>query len=162
MCFHGTELATQHRMVPALRHQWEVLLTCAHCPLRYCLHSVRFEFLRLVYEVCLVSEDCWLMLPAEIILSFRATHEGRGGGGGLLPSLSEGSNGHPVGGSKIGLKSFAVGNSCGGRLSAKPLSSHSTLSSSGGTVGNPLDSFFPFDPCLLCALHRVVTVDQSH
>ena len=56
MCFLGVELAQKQRTDPKLRQAWEVTLGCPFDPLRYCIKSVKWEFLRLSLFTDLVAE----------------------------------------------------------------------------------------------------------
>lgn len=116
LCFHGTEVACQQRLNANIQSQWERVLTSRQQPLRYCLESVRFEFLRLARHVELLSEDCWRSFPQDIV---------------NMSSISSRS--------KLGLQSSTD------YAEVKGL--------------NPLDSFFPFDPCLLLSVHQYIEKD---
>jgi hypothetical protein len=56
MCFLGVELAHKQRANLKLRQAWEVTLGCSFDPLRYCIKSVKWEFLRLSLFTDLVAE----------------------------------------------------------------------------------------------------------
>jgi len=58
LCFHGTSLAASHSDSAQLRAAWERVLSCELDPLRYCIKTVKWEFVRLVLWVGLVSEQC--------------------------------------------------------------------------------------------------------
>ena len=56
MCFLGVELAHKQRANLKLRQAWEVTLGCSFDPLRYCIKSVKWEFLRFTLFTDLVTE----------------------------------------------------------------------------------------------------------
>lgn len=95
LCFHGVELceATTNGL-------WDIVINNPLQPLKYCLQSVRVEFLRLANHVGLFSDTTWKALPADLLWQNKTT---------LL-----------------------------------------------GSGYNPLDSFFPFDPCLLRRLNASI------
>ena len=96
LCFHGVELAYQQLLSQHLHQDWEQIVASSLEPLKYCLHSIRIEFLKLALQVGILSENIWEKLSPDIIERV------------------------------------------------------STFN------GNPLDSFFPFDPCLLVVLHNTI------
>jgi hypothetical protein len=57
LCFHGVDLATRHSSTSAHTAQWVSILLSPTMPLRFCLHSVRAEFLRLAEGVGLLPEE---------------------------------------------------------------------------------------------------------
>lgn len=103
MCFYGVDIAKMQLQSSLLRVDWEHILTSRLEPMRYCLHSIRLEFFRLISHVGLLREEIW---------------------------------NHP-------------------NFSTELLQSQ-TISTNKKTTSNPLDSFFPFDPCLLLGLHHRV------
>ena len=117
-CFHGVYLLHEHMSNETIRRQWEYILTSSLNPLKYCLHSVKSEFLRVVKAMEFLRPECVNLL---------STTKGEGQG-------SE------------GVSSHAVANPNSNNLSANP---------------NPLDSFFPFDPCLLASLNTQF-IDASY
>lgn len=56
LCFLGTELALKQRANTKLRQAWEVALSSSLDPLRYCIKSVKWEFLRLSLFTDLVAD----------------------------------------------------------------------------------------------------------
>lgn len=116
-CFHGTALLQDvNQRKDSLRRLWERVLSCSHAPLKYCLQSVRDEFLRLAVAVRFLKAPC--------LDAVTAMCSGGTGGGAGLGSLAASTS---TAGTSPSTKSSAVN-------PANP---------------NPLDSFFPFDPCLL-------------
>lgn len=104
-CFYGSEVVQYHITLEHLRRRWECVLTSSLRPLKYCLRSVKIEYVRLIVACGLLREECWALLPADLMSS----------------------------------------------------SSSSTSSiTCNSSYQNPLDSFFPFDPCLLLKVHQRV------
>jgi RNA polymerase I-specific transcription initiation factor RRN3 len=66
MCFRGTSLAQNQKESTTFRSSWEKIVSCPLQPLRYCLHSVRSEFLRLADHTDLFQEEYWAYLPPDI------------------------------------------------------------------------------------------------
>jgi hypothetical protein len=107
LCFYGVDLAYVQKNVRSQQKKWQKVLTCTLQPLRFCLQSVRVEFLRLAQLTGMLEESCWDALPSD-----------------LLPQIHREEN-----------KKNNVNMGAG---------------------FNPLDSFFPYDPCLLRMLHQPV------
>mmetsp|Transcript_5919 Transcript_5919/g.9623 ORF Transcript_5919/g.9623 Transcript_5919/m.9623 type:complete len:656 (-) Transcript_5919:147-2114(-) len=101
VCFHGVSLGSLIRDSPVDQQNWEVTMTSKYQPIKFCLQSVRVEFLRLSRDID--------MFPSVHSMS-------------SVPSD----------------KAFRDGN----QQQRRGL--------------NPLDSFFPFDPCLLSQVHDYV------
>lgn len=114
LCFYGLPMAEvtllSNPRQPQLSLHWETVLTCAYNPLKYCLHSVRQEFINIVQAV-----DVSLLCAIDNAV-------GRGGLRALLAHSS---------------------------------STYVTAGPSTADV-NPLDTFFPFDPCLLSRVHGFI------
>ena len=210
-CFYGVELGMLVKGSEALRLAWERALGSTLAPLKYCLQSIRGEFLRLADACELFSGYFWAGLPPDVLVD--SPHLGQG----LAPpkgvedtqSASASGNGNSSSsGSRSGLSldipvqdsavastsqpstlssgfspdgkpppapsprvSIGVGNgvgrnsgSVGGIAYARLRKLHPNAaghSSGGSTVkmgagSNPLESFFPFDPCLLELVHQYV------
>ena len=113
VCFHGTSILFRHKDDPVLRRRWERVLSASIVPLRYCLQSVREEFLRAAYRSDLLTEACWELMPHDLLTSGLSTSQGI---------------------------------------------QHNIPLRIGGGI-NPLDSFFPFDPCLLQRVHATIADD---
>lgn len=96
ICFLGISMAQMMSVDPNEKSSWEVVLQSEFHPLRYCIPTVRTEFLRIAAA------------------------------GGLISST--------LGPSRVS----------------------SNLSSAGSGSHNPLDTFFPFDPCLLLQVHDLI------
>ena len=109
VCFYGVEVANIQRNVRTTQRKWQKVLTCTLQPLRFCLQSVRVEFLRLVQQVGMLEETAWLALPSDVRQN-------------VLSDPSRKNNGN------VNM----------------------------GAGFNPLDSFFPYDPCLLRMLHQPI------
>ena len=50
------------------RYCWENAVTCSLLPLRFCLQSVKVEFLRLSSHIALFREEIWGLFPQDILL----------------------------------------------------------------------------------------------
>lgn len=96
LCFHGPEMMEIHCRTSYLKDDWYRIVSHSLHPLRYCLQTVRIEFLKLSLHMGLFCESFWNNLSPDILYS---------------------QNHHKIHALNSGL--------------------------------NPLDSFFPFDPCLL-------------
>ena len=127
LCFHGVEMA--EIQASNIREKWERVITSRAVPLRFCLTSVRQEFIRLAIHTNLLSEQAWSLVPADI----KNTNQ----------DVSKDSN--ISSGIKIKVK-----------VPGRNFISSMTTDSHKGSNENPLDSFFPFDPCLLRMLHESI------
>ena len=130
-CFHGTELASAHQRNNGYRLgrgsttllQLERCVSCSLDPLRFCLASVRLEFLRLSLHTGLLSPLCLGSIAGDLVPGAVAAAE-------------------PIGGAP---KPVPIRMLLGGTRRAAPRSL--------AEGPNPLDTFFPFDPCLLRFVH---------
>jgi len=139
-CFHGVDLSAAHqraagsfsrsssasssssyifRRGKASLLQLERCLSCSLDPMRFCLTSVRSEFLRLALHSGLLSQVCMSSISPD-----------------LLPGASEAASSATSIGRPVPIR--APGGAMR-RLAPRSLTEGS----------NPLDTFFPFDPCLL-------------
>ena len=110
VCFYGVEIANAQRNVRTTQKRWQKVLTCTLQPLRFCLQSVRVEFLRLAVQTNMCDDSCWESLPPDV-----------------LPNFNQ-------------------------NTPKKKIPGNVNM----GAGFNPLDSFFPYDPCLLRMLHQPV------
>ena len=117
-CFHGVYLLHEHMMNEGIRRLWECVLTSTLNPLKYCLHSVKSEFLRVSKAMDFLRPECWNLLDS------------------MRKNIS--TTIMPVNGKSSMYMSGMEGGGSSNNLYSNP---------------NPLDSFFPFDPCLLCKLN---------
>lgn len=120
VCFYGVEIANIQKACKISQRKWQIVLTSSLHPLRFCLQSVRVEFLRLAQQIQLLDERAWLDIPGDIIPQY-----------GKIPLNKK-----------------------------NTLRNNNTNNNSGnvnmGAGFNPLDSFFPYDPCLLSQLHQPI------
>jgi hypothetical protein len=130
LCFHGTEMAVVLKTDLTQQLMWEQVITSRIMPLRFCLATVRQEFLRLVQHTSFLRDIVWDILPEDIKLTSDAPNSS-------APRVTSGG---------------AVRIEIPGRTRISSM----TIDTNRGIKANPLDSFFPFDPCLLRAVHSVV------
>lgn len=129
MCFHGCTLAWEHAEHVLHKEYWNSIVTSKYLPLKYCIESVRSEFVRLARHCDLLSDDA------------------------IRTCSDESLNSNPVAATTR-------------RAIITPFSMKSTPNATSRGAGsivqgaNPLDSFFPFDPCLLVNVHSFV--EQSY
>jgi len=196
LCFYGTELANSIKEDEANRQQWERAVTSELNPLKYCLESVRGEFLRLAQKVDMFSSQCWGMLPSateypsgsgadaeveegeeeeedeetdsqqrprsESMIGAAVTSDSAGAGHYNsiiaavvtipLENTVRTSDTKQVESRKLAAPVRPKSNSPGTHIPTKV----PTM----GTGNNPLESFFPFDPCLLRKMHACI--DSSY
>eukprot|EP01038_Epipyxis_sp_PR26KG_P004481 gene4481-6332_t len=166
LCFYGVNIANIHCSSQVWRQAWAIIVMSYYDPLRYCLKSVRVEFIKLALTVDLFDDTCWNYLsidlfdlndyistqPSEAIPEAVPVTD-------ILPVLgSDGVNPHPANDltknnlliSRIQLKKSQQ--SSGSRSTNQPKTQNNHFIRLGLGV-NPLDSFFPFDPCLLRLIH---------
>ena len=118
VCFYGVEIANIQKACKITQRKWQIVLTSSLHPLRFCLQSVRVEFVRLAQQIQLLDESCWADMPGDVIPHYNKT---------LLNKKNVPRN----------------NNNNGGNVNM-------------GAGFNPLDSFFPYDPCLLIQLHQPI------
>lgn len=212
LCFYGTDLADSIVADNTKRRHWERAMTCELNPLKYCLESVRGEFIRLAQTSALFAPECWRMLPGasadepaniankgsiglygrqessetdedrrsrstSVISSAGVTSDSAGAGTHSViaavvtipmeqvartsdavkqkePARSSENASDPAG-HLVSPRSAAIAvKSKGGSPAAeKSVSDKVPIM---GTGNNPLESFFPFDPCLLRKMHRCI------
>lgn len=121
LCFHGSEMAKLQRMDNHLKAKWESIILSKLYPLRYCLQSVRVEFIRLALSTELLSVDQINTLPSDIYQADESTND----------------------------RNIAV-------HTKGTIFSKRNKNVKMGRGSNPLDTFFPFDPCLLKNLHGYI------
>jgi RNA polymerase I-specific transcription initiation factor RRN3 len=143
MCFRGGDVmrylqgdrcenSEMRRHLKLDAERWTRICNHALLPLRYCLESVRTEFLRLAKMFCIVEESA-------------------------LHKLSNDEN-------------EGIGKSPRKKKRVSHITTAATLEKErlrGGVGGlgrgsNPLDSFFPFDPYLLCVSHSFIESFYRH
>ena len=123
LCFHGSEMAKLQRMDNQLKTAWENIILSKLYPLRYCLQSVRNEFIRLALSAELLSTEQINTLPSDIYQA-----------------------------NELSVDKNVTFHSTGVLLSKRNKNSSVKM----GRGSNPLDTFFPFDPCLLKNLHGYI------
>jgi hypothetical protein len=174
-CFYGVDLAGEVKGKAGVAAAWERALCSSLCPLKFCLQSIRSEFLRLVDECDMFTGFFWASLPPEVLLDaprFNVFSPSDAAGGGEDDDDDDGedntgnnddNNGKPA---PLAMPRVAVGVSISGGGSASPRTlgarNRAAVVESAasnmviGTGANPLESFFPFDPCLLEILHTSI------
>ena len=203
-CFYGVELAEDIKTnKPLVLAAWERVLCSRLSPLKYCLQSIRSEFLRLADECDMFSGYFWASLTPEVLLdaprfapspgpgpgmntgSSSNTSDGgdgdedkedneeeeeeEGGGGDDHPGIRSAPRlsvqpgiaafalkaGAPLSPRTIGAINRAGVNNHRGRRDTSSGNNNTNSSNNTviGTGANPLESFFPFDPCLLEIMH---------
>lgn len=156
LCFYGVSMAARQRDDEAVRRCWETVVSCKFDPLRYCLKTVRVEFIRLAAAVGLFSAHCWDNMPAdllytEILQQQQVQHQQQQQAGRSSDNAT--------------MTTFTTNEATSYR-STQHQRSHGIVQSQGVVMSsgsqrevrsaNALDSFFPFDPCLLCKLHQTI------
>ena len=158
LCFYGVEMASCLRDQAAVQRDWETVVCCKFDPLRYCLKSVRVEFIRLAASVGFFSAPCWSPIPAdllytEVLQQLQAQQ--------LIAKTSRTSDNATMTTFTTNEAMSSHYSTAGAHIPQYGVQSQGVvMSSSGGQKevhsANSLDSFFPFDPCLLCKLHQVI------
>ena len=145
-CFLGTDLITAVHYNPRFTHVLPHLERCVACslePLRFCLHSVRCEFLRLVAHVGLISQACLGSVAQDLLPADDETLPSPNPTPTPTPAAT--SNGHRIGGPPPLRVLLGAGLGAGARRGRPVRSLSAGL--------NPLETFFPFDPLLLRRMH---------
>lgn len=148
LCFHGVELAEMQRDQEAVRVHWETVVSSKYDPLRYCLKSVRIEFVRLAATVGLFSARCWGLISTDLLYTDILLQQQQ-----LVEKVRTSDN--------VTLTTFTTNEATSHHtISRNQVQSQGIIVSNGSHrevySANTLDSFFPFDPCLLCKLHQAV------
>ena len=77
LCFYGIEMANIQKKSKNMQKKWQTVLTCTLNPLRFCLQSVRVEFIRLAQQSNMLDASCWESLPGDILPSNRGDDASR-------------------------------------------------------------------------------------
>lgn len=144
LCFYGTVILHGETglMREALwKEAWEIVISSRFDPMRYCLRTVRLEFLKLAHHVCLLSESIWEGISPDLLLL--NDHDQ------LLHDEENGSVSTPV----FIHANVMVSNDLA-TTTTLALGQHSRSTTVLGP--NTLESFFPFDPCLLQRMHSII------
>lgn len=118
-CFYGRELTAYMQQESSVNYQdqWQIILTSELEPMKYCLHSVRYEFLKFARNSELINDNTL---------------------------------------SKMSMSIEVLRNKLKSIISEQQVDIHTTVAKDMQQYQNPLDSFFPFDPCLLMSLNQYV------
>ena len=161
LCFYGVDAAVQQKNVPTARRRWERVVGCRMQPLRYCLQSVRVEFFRLAEHVGLLGPAVWAAIPTDLLPpGMHVEH-------GAASSSSSSAVAAPAKPATIPRPGAGTPAWMRPRLFSSRPTNPSPYSRPGaarrptkginmGAGYNPLDSFFPYDPCLLRMLHEPI------
>lgn len=121
VCFLGIPLAQIMSKDSIEKRNWDIVLNSEFHPLRFCIQSVRTEFLRI-----------------SII-------------GGLISPAND-----PFSNSNNLSTNLSIKNNGNGTLSRTNSNHNHNNHHNHYQSHNPLDTFFPFDPCLLCQVHEYI------
>jgi hypothetical protein len=144
LCFHGVELAVLHRNDAKVRSNWELVVSSTFDPLRFCLKTVRVEFVRLAAHTGLFSNSCWDTIPADLLYTEVLQQQ-------QYQMTAESTTQFRATTDNSTLATFTTH-----ELAAKRGYYVQASSQKETYSANSLDSFFPFDPCLLCNMHQAV------
>lgn len=132
LCFHGLDLARDQRRDIFLQHCWNLVFTSRFEPMRYVIKSVRSEFLKLAFAVELFDMICWESFPRELLLLESEFS--------LQPLLLY---------QRVADNLPGQSQQKGRYFLLHPAGSSSGAHHPSQLGPNTLESFFPYDPCLL-------------
>lgn len=184
LCFYGVDMAGSIRDDVHKKAMWEQVIGSRLNPLQYCLQSVRLEFCRLVYCVNMFSALVWKRLPTEgLDLEDEDEEEStHGNSNGNKDSSNYNDDNHtattqespdsnreddsvndrptlptPV---RVSPIKVSVGIALQKYRNQVPVAQTKIVKNNNGPVmgtgNNPLETFFPFDPCLLLRIHTKI------
>ena len=139
LCYHGVDLVSKHSQQAGMRSLWESIVLSRLEPYRYCLKSVRGEFLKLASCVGLFSDACWRAIPSDWVMqqqTLRGEEEDSNSSSHIEVAIAAGTS-----------NVMMVGAAASRQKTRARMRAGSDL----GMV--QLDCFFPFDPCLLYKVH---------
>lgn len=166
MCFYGTELASSRRMSERVGDMWRTVLSSPLDPLRYCLKSVQTEFVKLALYTGLLATHT--LRASAVAVHLKQVDSDVVSALGLTEALNL----------KQPTKFFDDTHSVSGRTDSSQSVAQSAVDQTNkrnsercvakeivrlhesrgtsivATKANPLDSYFPFDPCMLAKLHK--------
>lgn len=172
LCFYGAEMMKAQLQSTHLLHCWNLVFSSKFEPIRYVIKSIRTEFLKLAQIVGLLDSVCWELFPLEILyVDVSQGHQQtdlpppaplllyqKKGGGRKLPSSHQMtsllSERYEILSSSMALTSSSSRSnlySSPHRGGLHTVSSNSNMFASLGP--NTIESFFPFDPCLLMKIY---------
>lgn len=126
LCYHGVDLVMKHSQQEGMRSLWERIVLSQLQPYRFCLKSVRGEFLKLASCVGLFSDACWRAIPCDWVMTQQTA---------TLRDEDDSSCTEEV-------------------IAAASRQKTRARMRTGSDLGIvQLDCFFPFDPCLLYKVH---------
>jgi len=126
LCYHGVDLVVKHSQQEGMRSLWERIVLSQLQPYRFCLKSVRGEFLKLASCVGLFSDACWRAIPCDWVMTQQTA---------TLRDEDDISCTEEV-------------------IAAASRQKTRARMRTGSDLGIvQLDCFFPFDPCLLYKVH---------
>lgn len=126
LCYHGVDLVVKHSQQEGMRSLWERIVLSQLQPYRFCLKSVRGEFLKLASCVGLFSDACWRAIPCDWVMTQQTA---------TLRDEDDSSCTEEV-------------------IAAASRQKTRARMRTGSDLGIvQLDCFFPFDPCLLYKVH---------
>jgi len=158
LCFHGASLAASHSSSASLRAAWERVLGCELDPLRYCIKSIKWEFVRLVLWVGLVSEQRQQELLAFALQGMRVCRRDSEVSAGSRRASVDWTTADKLEDSLEPILPYRRRPRTGSNLSEGSFHAAADFDSLVPADSfNPLDSFFPFDPCLLKKAHELVS-----
>jgi hypothetical protein len=169
LCFYGVDLAALQKSDESLRRAWCLVLGSDLDPLRYCIKSVKWEFVKLATWTGLVDEQC---LQGLLAFALRRSRSGSANSRHSSVDIEQcvADEVSPIhSGSSLPLQKRARSGSMVsdashlGREKERERERWTMRRESadfnclvGADNFNPLYSFFPFDPCLLKMVHGEV------
>lgn len=143
LCYHGVDLVVKHSQQEGMRSLWERIVLSQLQPYRFCLKSVRGEFLKLASCVGLFSDACWRAIPCDWVMAQQTAT--------LRDDDDNSYTEEVIAANASNLPSSADGMMVGAAASRQKTRARMRTGSDLGIVH--LDCFFPFDPCLLYKVH---------
>lgn len=131
LCYHGVDLVVKHSQQEGMRLLWEQIVLSQLQPYRFCLKSVRGEFLKLASCVGLFSDACWTAIPSDWVMQQQQQQ--------TAATLREEDD------SSCTEEAVAA--------TARQKKTHARMRAGSDLGIVQLDCFFPFDPCLLYKVH---------
>jgi len=168
LCFYGLPLTTLQQQSPYIIYYWNYLFVSRFDPLRYCLKTVKNEFLQLAKVIGLFDEKVWECFAPELLVINENDNDSvhtaypiwqpplltlaQPEEGGLIDELLQ-----LIGQEITATTAIITAVTSNGTAMTTNTTNNNNNNYFRKSLGpNTLESFFPFDPCYLVKMHSCI------